>query len=103
MNRIERITKMEKNLDDSIEAITEFSAALDKYEYTQKAWNELLDYYGSKRWMRDFEADEAGKLPPELKRGVLSEDMVYELILINHEINVRMLSLLRDAAARGNI
>lgn len=101
MNRIERITKMESNLDVSIEAVNELSAALDKYEAAQKAWKELLDYYGSNRWMSDFEADEAGKLPPELKRGVLSEDTVYDLIDENHQMIVRMLTLARDAAAKG--
>ena len=30
--------------------------------------------------MKDYEDDEAGKLPSDLKRGVLSEDLVYDLI-----------------------
>ena len=41
---------------------------------------ELSDYYGSAAWKRDFAADEAGLLPQKLKRGVLSEDGIYNLL-----------------------
>jgi len=40
----------------------------------------LIDYYEGPLWREDFEADEAGKLPKDLKRGVLSEDAVYNLL-----------------------
>ena len=101
MNRIDRITKMEKNLDASAEAIAELSAALDKYEAVRKAWKELSEYYGSNRWMSDFEADEAGKLPKDLKRGVLSEDAVYDLIIENRDMIMKMLELARISIRDG--
>ncbi|MCR4861490.1 MAG: GNAT family N-acetyltransferase [Ruminococcus sp.] len=41
---------------------------------------ELSEYYGSAAWKRDFAADEAGLLPQKLKRGVLSEDGIYNLL-----------------------
>lgn len=41
---------------------------------------ELSEYYGSASWKRDFAADEAGLLPQKLKRGVLSEDGIYNLL-----------------------
>ncbi|MBO7473157.1 MAG: DUF4298 domain-containing protein [Ruminococcus sp.] len=41
---------------------------------------QLSDYYGSAAWKRDFAADEAGLLPGTLKRGVLSEDGIYDLL-----------------------
>ena len=31
-------------------------------------------------WKQDFADDEAGLLPPDLKRGVLSEDGVFDLL-----------------------
>lgn len=40
----------------------------------------LEAYYTSPAWRADFEADEAGLLPPDLKRGVLSEDGIYNLL-----------------------
>ena len=40
----------------------------------------LKEYYESPQWREDFEADEAGKFPKDLKRGVLSEDGIYNLL-----------------------
>ena len=35
---------------------------------------------GSELWKLDFAADEAGNLPPDLKRGILSEDGIWNLL-----------------------
>ena len=48
------------------------------------------EYYDSELWLQDFEADEAGKLPKDLKRGVLSEDAVYDLITDHEHLLERM-------------
>lgn len=40
----------------------------------------LESYYTSGDWLADFEADEAGLLPKDMKRGVLSEDGVNDLV-----------------------
>ena len=40
----------------------------------------LTQYLESGQWLRDFELDEKGKLPSGLKRGILSEDGLYNLI-----------------------
>ena len=97
MEQTERIEKMEQCLDDSVKAIHELSEALSAYETVQLQYRTLSDYYGSDQWMRDFEDDEAGKLPRDLKRGVLSEDAVYDLITENRELLVRMLRLVTAA------
>jgi hypothetical protein len=88
---------MEECLEVSQEAIEAFSEALDKYEAAQPEWKKLSDYYGSTKWMSDYEADEAGKLPKDLKRGVLSEDTVYDLIIENRELVARMARLVAHA------
>ena len=41
---------------------------------------ELRDYYENGQWLRDYEADERGELPRELKRGVLSQDGLWDLL-----------------------
>ena len=41
----------------------------------------------------DFEADEAGLLPPELRRGVLSEDGISHLLEENDEVRDTLLDL----------
>ena len=40
----------------------------------------LTDYYNGPLWRADFAADERGELPGGLRRGVLSEDGVYNFL-----------------------
>ena len=40
----------------------------------------LADYMDSGDWLRDYEADEQGRLPAHIKRGVLSQDGLYNLL-----------------------
>ena len=90
MKQIERIEKMERYLDESAEAVRALSEALEHYEAIRTSLKKLSDYYGSTLWMKDYEADEAGKLPKDLKRGVLAEDTVYDLLTDHHALMLRM-------------
>ena len=40
----------------------------------------LEEYYSSGEWQADYEADEDGLFPADLKRGVLSQDGLYDLL-----------------------
>ena len=40
----------------------------------------LAQYYESGQWLRDYELDEQGLLPQNLKRGVLSQDALYAFL-----------------------
>ena len=97
MKQIDRIMEMERCLDASEETLKKLEEALDSYENNQKTLKKLIDYYGSSLWMNDFEDDENGKLPKDLKRGVLSEDSVYDLITKHHEIVLRMTKIISKA------
>lgn len=88
--QIERIKKMESYLDEAGTAVAELAEAMDRYEKIQSKYYKLENYYGSSKWIDDFEADEAGKLPADLKKGVLSEDAVYDLITDHSELMARM-------------
>ena len=76
--QVERIKWMEQRFNNALAAIKDESAALLKTIKEDVA--ELSKYYGSELWKQDFAADEAGKLPPDLKRGVLSEDGIWNLL-----------------------
>jgi len=80
MEQIERITHMEQILDEATEAVSSLSEALGKYSAVQDKLQELISYYSSEQWRKDFDDDSAGKIPSNLKRGVLSEDAVYNLL-----------------------
>jgi hypothetical protein len=74
MTREERIAYYEKILDRTADAIRNLEAALDEYEAICPLLQELERYYTGPEWKADYDADAAGDLPRDLKRGVLSED-----------------------------
>ena len=88
--QIARIRKMERSLDRALAAVKRLSTALDKWEETQEDIAALNEYYGSGDWRKDFEDDEAGLLPAELKRGVLSEDGIWNLLTDCKELKDRL-------------
>ena len=57
----------------------------DYKEYQTKI-QELEAYYTSQQWKDDFAMDEDGKFPKKLKKGVLSEDGIYNMLDRNKEI-----------------
>lgn len=90
MEQIERIKLMEQHLDRAAAAIMNLSAALDQYEEAQEALNALSDYYDSDEWKQDYADDEAGRLPKDLKRGILSEDALWNLLEDWREVKERI-------------
>ena len=90
LERIERITEMEARMDRVQAAAAALEQALDAWEAAQQEVAPLARYYASPRWRGDFEADEAGELPPDLKRGVLSEDGLWNLLERVRELNDRL-------------
>ena len=80
MDQIERITHMENILNRAKAALSALEKALDRYDAVREGLAELEAYYSGRLWMQDFEDDRAGKIPRDLRRGVLSEDAVYNLL-----------------------
>ncbi|MBP5408819.1 MAG: DUF4298 domain-containing protein [Prevotella sp.] len=76
--QIERIKWMEQRFDKTLTAIKDKSA--DSLNAIKEDVAELSKYYGSELWKLDFAADEAGRFPSGLKRGVLSEDGIWNLL-----------------------
>lgn len=88
--QIARIRLMERRLNHALAAVKRLSSALEKYEAAQEAIAALSEYYGSDLWKQDFAADEAGLLPEGLKRGVLSEDGIWNLLTDCKELDRRL-------------
>ena len=78
--RIERIRRMEEKMDAVLSAAVELERALEGWEQVRPALEELTAYYDGGDWISDFRADEAGLLPEDLRRGVLSEDGLFDLL-----------------------
>lgn len=90
MKQIERIKRMERKLNRVSRAVKRLSAALDDYAKVQDDLHELEAYYGSEDWKQDFADDEKGLLPSDLKRGVLSEDAIWNLLEDNSTLKKRL-------------
>ena len=90
MKQIERIKQMEERFERTSKAIKKLSSALDNYAKVQEDLAALSKYYGSKTWKKDFNDDEAGRLPADLKRGVLSEDGIWNLLEANKELKEKL-------------
>ncbi len=90
--QIARIRKMERRLNRASAAVKRLEAALDKWEAVQEDIAALEEYYGSDLWKQDFADDEAGLLPADLKRGVLSEDALWDLLTACKELKERLRS-----------
>lgn len=93
MENIERIEQMEQRLDRAMDAIHEVWTAMERYETVQEDIRILNEYLGSDEWKADFAADEDGLLPADLKRGVLSEDGIWNLLEDWRELEMRMKEL----------
>ena len=88
--QLARIRLMERRLNRATAAVKRLEAALDKWEDAQEAIAALEEYYGSDLWRQDLADDEAGRLPVDLKRGVLSEDGIWNLLTDVHDLTTRL-------------
>ena len=76
-NAVARIADMERCFDTLRGA---GAARIRTDDALQKLLADLIDYYENGLWLHDYELDEQGLLPTTLKRGVLSQDAVYNFL-----------------------
>lgn len=87
MEQHERIQIMESALDVVTEKISALRQAFTDYTGIREKIIQLEQYYTSDLWVKDYEDDEAGKLPEDLKRGVLSQDAIDDML--NDDLELR--------------
>ncbi len=75
-----RIKEMESILDTANARIAALEKASDELRDYQFEIQKLEAFYTGDEWKEAFALDEAGKLPPDIKRGVLSEDGIYDML-----------------------
>lgn len=74
---IARIRRMEKIFNELSAAPLD---AIHTIPSLKRKLRVITRYYEGGTWLKDYERDERGELPANLKRGVLSEDGVYNLL-----------------------
>ena len=89
---LQRITEMEKILNECTAATSALETQLDRMEQLKDPMTRLFSYYGSEQWYMDIEGD----LPEGMPAGVLSEDGVYDQITAVRDAAFRMLELSTD-------
>lgn len=77
---IERIQHMELLFDRLQQAFDNDPASIHADTTYQADLNTLVQYYENGLWLEDYTLDEQGLLPATLKRGVLSQDGLYDFL-----------------------
>ena len=95
MKRQDRIVRYEAMLDRVDLAARQMEEALAVYGAVQDDLRALERYYTGREWKADLAADEKGLLPPDLKRGVLSQDGIDHTLERCRELNESMAALLQ--------
>lgn len=77
---ISRITKMEKIFDDLKFSFEKSKEEFYKNKNLQRKLKVLTNYYENGKWLKDYQLDEENLLPKNLKRGILSQDGIYNFL-----------------------
>ena len=77
---ISRITKMEKLFDDLKFSFEKSKEEFYKNKNLQRKLKSLTNYYENGKWLKDYQLDEENLLPKNLKRGILSQDGIYDFL-----------------------
>ena len=91
MNRIE---ENEKRLDSLNDIVSSLDKDMTDLENNINEYYKLNKYYGSKKWLKDKEDFENGKIK-DIKAGVLSEDAVWNLDEDMNDLIKRMNKLIK--------
>ena len=84
---VDRVRQMEAYMDEVAEALKNNPEDLKNTDKLCRKVTVLANYMDSGQWLSDYEADERGELPVDLKRGVLSQDALYNLLCEVRETN----------------
>ena len=78
--RVWRIMRYEEIMDRVLKAADRSETVPEDHSRVLSDLRELEAYYMSPEWKEDYSADEAGLLPDWLKRGVQSQDGIWNLL-----------------------
>lgn len=93
---IKRVAQMEEATNRMNAANEALQASLEEWRKARTAFQEVHKYYYSQEWRDDVELSNQGKLPSDLPQGVLSEDLIYDVMGSNHFLALELI----DAAMK---
>ena len=71
---------MEKIFDDLRFSFEKSKEEFYKNKNLQRKLKVLTNYYENGKWLKDYQLDEENLLPKNLKRGILSQDGIYNFL-----------------------
>ena len=75
-----RVEQMEAYYDQLCEILgEEMDFSNLEQEYQEKV-SCLTEYYEGGQWLKDYEADEQGLIPSDVKRSILAQDTLYNFL-----------------------
>ncbi len=92
----QRVIRMEEIFNRGRLAVDNLLSAAQTYDDQAGALRELEAYYTSPQWLADRDADRDGLLPPDLRRGILSEDAVFDLLTDIGRMNTLLEQLIQS-------
>ena len=84
-DQLQRIRHHEELLQNVQQMLQAEELPVHLKEALEEKIRELEEYYVSDLWKQDFADEEAGLLPKDLPRGVLSEDGIYNILELFNE------------------
>lgn len=94
--QVKNILKMEKQFIALNKAVDELETALLHFRTVHTYGDTLEEYYISPQWRKDFEDDEAGRIIPEITKGVLSEDGIHNLLERKKELLEELVAFVEE-------
>ena len=83
----QHIYLMESILRKATQKMDALEKLMAEYEEFQSEIKKLEAYYTSQQWKDDYAMDEAGTFPEKLRRGVLSQDGIWNMLERNRELS----------------
>lgn len=87
---------MEKRMRRAGKILKSMEYALDEWDMMCSDLKILNKYLGSEEWKADLKADEDGLLPANLRRGVLSEDGIWNLLVDHRVLMQRLYEMIKN-------
>lgn len=93
MDKYKHIIEMENIRVSQEKTLKKLDEVLKELEDKHKDYQALVKYYYSDKRYEDIEDDQKGLIPDDIRRGVLSEDEIYDLMMRFQENSISMIEI----------
>lgn len=99
--RIERVKAMEEILNRMTKLQMQVDTAIQQWSDALPDYERLIGYYGSPDWHQDYDDDDRGLFPEDLARSILTEDLIYNMMIAQRELAIYTAKVAIDAIEKA--